>query len=223
MRKLFFLLIVAACMLVVLGATQIRKGGHTLSKQKKPSSTKKYIVEDGVYVKQRKIRANSQHQFYGRHRMRRQLPGVRNGGGGYLYNRPVYTSSDHLAARPALPLAEVESHPLSNFPVHYTGDLEDESKDETSKTKTPGDGEKSSAPANHTIKDGVMSGGDKMKDQPEQAKKPAEADQPPESKHDVTQEKAEPPAVAVPASAVVHVGKNMQAEQDLDKPSPSDR
>jgi len=222
MRRLVFLLVVATLILVALGATQIHKGAHASGKQRKPSLPKKYIVEDGGYLKHRKVRAIvSQYELRERHRIGRQLPGVRSGGGGYLYNRPVYTSSDHLAARPALPLTEVESHPLSNFPAHYTGDLEDEPKDETFK-KTPADSEKPSAPVNSTVKDGAMSEDDQMTEQADQATKPEAADQPEISKQEVAQEKTEAIAVAVPASAVVPVGKNMQAEQDLDKPSPAD-
>lgn len=48
-----------------------------------------------------------------------------------------------MQARPALPLAEVESHPLSNFPAHYSGDLEDVPKDMKKEEKKAED----SAPA----------------------------------------------------------------------------
>ncbi|XP_003742669.1 uncharacterized protein LOC100898836 [Galendromus occidentalis] len=124
-------LVILLCALVgvVLGATQMQKG--TPVKQRKPSLPKKYLIEEGGYVKHRKMRSVGilgQYEMLNRHRQGRQSPGLRNGGG-YLYNRPIYTPSDHLDARPALPLAEVESHPLSNFPAHYSGDLEDVPKD----------------------------------------------------------------------------------------------
>lgn len=70
------------------------------------------------------------------------------------------------------------------------------------------------------VKSGEMSEGDKMKDQPkkmEATEKPMEV-----SKQEVTQEKSEPVSVAVPASAVVPMTKNMQADQDLDKVNPSE-
>jgi len=228
MRQLVFFLFVATFVLVALGATQIHKHGHIHGgKHRKPSLPKKYLVEDGGFLKLRKVRAIvSQYELRERHRLGRQLPGVRSGGGGYLYNRPVYTSSDHLAARPALPLTEVESHPLSNFPAHYSGDLEDESKDDASKAKAPVDGEKTPAPTNSTAKGGAMTDTDKMKadqgDSQQQPQMPDAKQTPDVSKQDVFQEKSEPVAVAVPASAVVPVGKNMQGEQDLDQPGTSD-
>ncbi|XP_022647331.1 uncharacterized protein LOC111273976 [Varroa jacobsoni] len=217
MKRVASLLVLVISAVVVLEATQIYKGSYASGKQRKPSLPKKYLVEDGGYIKHRKIRALiSEHELRERHRVGRQLPGVRNGGGGYLYNRPVYTSSDHLAARPALPLTEVESHPLSNFPAHYTGDLEDEPKKDASKSKTPSDSEKPSAPANVTVKDGAIPEDGKVKEQPDQTKK-VEPIEPEVLKQEVSQDKSEPVAIAVPASAVVPVGKNMQSEQDLDK------
>lgn len=64
--------------------------------------------------------------------------------------------------------------------------------------------------------DGAIPEDGKVKEQPDQTKK-VEPIEPEVLKQEVSQDKSEPVAIAVPASAVVPVGKNMQSEQDLDK------
>lgn len=60
MKRLVVLLVLATLILVTLGASQIQKGSYTSAKQRKPSLPKKYLVEDGGYIKHRKVRRRLQ-------------------------------------------------------------------------------------------------------------------------------------------------------------------